>query len=240
MAELSYPPYPPREGQFEGVESTPLALSWPSLPQVSGSTMVAAGFGLEAFGQLAQGIVASKRARRIADYNAQVTGANAQAQAQAAEIEALQHTRQAAFAEQDQAVLQQAQVWRDQRAEERQAFLLGTSRAVIGASGLMASGSPLLVMEETVRQQALDTLAEHYSTALQVRASQVQAEEARYAAEVARYGAGERLRVGRAAAGLIHAEADTSGLGAGLLRATSTLARGAATYSALRTQAGEA
>jgi hypothetical protein len=191
----------------------------------------AVGTGLEAVSQIIQSINAGKRARAIANYNAEVTEVNAQAQAQAQEIEAQQYVRQAALARQDQLLAQQAQDWREARERDKNTYILGQTRAIVAASGLMMTGSPLAVYEETARQQRLDTLAERYTTQLQVRAAGERATQAEYAAQLARYGAGERLRIGRQAAGLTRAQADDDYALAGLMRAGGTLAGGAAQFA---------
>lgn len=205
-----------------------------------GPYITGAGFGLEAFAELAQGINAAKRSKRTAEYNAQVTEANAQAQAQAAQIEALQLERQAAFAREEALVLGQSQVYQEERQRERNERIIGQTRAIIGASGLMMSGSPLAVLEDTVRQQEMDVLAGQYQAKLAQRAAGERATQLEYGAELARYGAGERLRVGGAQAGLLRSQADGSGVGAGLLKATGSLARGAATTAYLLERQDEA
>jgi hypothetical protein len=198
-----------------------------------GAAISGAGYGLEALASIAQSIQAGKRARAVADYNADVTNANAQAQAQAAEVEAQQYQRQAAIAQQDQLLARQAQTYRERREREQNDRILGQTRAIIASSGLMLSGSPLAVYEETARQQELDILAQRYQTALQVRASGEQATQAEYAAQVARYGAGERLRVGRAQGGLLKAQADDDYLLAGLMKAGGAAVKGVGTYTYL-------
>jgi hypothetical protein len=190
----------------------------------------AVGTGLEAFAQIVQSINAGKRARALANYNAQVTEVNAQAQAQAQEIEAQQYMRQASLARQDQILAQQAQTWREARERDKNEVILGQTRAIVAASGVLMTGSPLAVYEETARQQRLDTLAARYTTQLQVRAAGERATQAEYAAQLARYGAGERLRIGRQAAGLTRAQAEDDYALAGLTRATGTLLGGLGQY----------
>jgi hypothetical protein len=207
----------------------------------TGSGMAGMGYGAEALASLAQGLLAAKRAKRIAEYNADITEANAQAQAQAAEVEAQQYIRRAALTQRELAeaevLTQQAQAYREARQQEQDARILGQTRAIIGSSGLMQGGSPWAVYEETARQQALDVLATRYQSALQLRqqrqAAQDQITQDEYAAQLARYGAGERLRVGGAQAGLLRAEADGSAVGAGLLRASAAVTKGAAAYTLL-------
>lgn len=187
-----------------------------------------AGTGLQIYSQ----IVAARQAARIADHNAQVAEANAQAQANAAEIEAQQQLRLAELDRQDILLSEQAALYREARQREQGARILGASRAIIASSGLMLEGSPLAVLEETARQQEMDVLVGQYQARLQARAARESATMHEYAAEVARYGGGERLRVGRAQAGLLRAggqEAET----AGFLKAAGTAAQGAATAAYL-------
>jgi hypothetical protein len=207
----------------------------------TGAGMSAYGYGAEALANLAQGLLAAKRAKRIAEYNADITAANAEAQANAAEIEAQQYQRRAALARRELAeaevIATQAHAYREERQREQNARILGQTRAIVASSGLMMSGSPLAVYEETARQQQLDLLATRYQTQLQLRQQRAATEEQitqdAYAAQLARYGAGERLRVGRAQGGLLRGEADTSGTMAGLLKASASLTKGAAVYQNL-------
>lgn len=190
----------------------------------------AAGSGLEAFADIAQAIQAGKRAKAVANYNADVSEANAQAAAQAAEVESHQYLRQAELARQDQVLAQQANMYRTQRQREQQARIIGQTRAIMGASGLMLGGSPMAVLEETARQQELDILAGDYATKLQMRASGEQATQAEYASQMALYGGQERLRIGRQGAALSRAQGEDDYALAGLLKASGSLAKGAATY----------
>src|SRR5262245_38483058 len=190
----------------------------------------AAGSVADAFADIAQGVLAQKRAKAIGQYNAEVAQANAVAQAYAAENEAQQALRNAQLVRQDIAQADQAQSYREDLEREQFARTLGQTRAIIASSGLMLSGSPLTVYEETARQQQQDILAQRYQTSLQTRALGEQAVQEEYRAELARYGAGERLRVGRQQAGLIRSGIDTTGAEAGVLRAGAALTKGAAWY----------
>jgi hypothetical protein len=201
-----------------------------------GAEISAAGSGLEAFAGLAQGILAAKRARSLANYNAKVAEANAQAQAQAAGIEALQLHRQALLLQQDQLLAHEAQLWREARNQEQHEQVLGQTRAIVARSGILMEGSPLAVYEESLRQMHLDTHAQRYQVQLQQRASGEQASQAEYGATLARYGAGERLRMGTAQAGLLRGDVDDTQVLAGLTRAGGSLLKGAATYSYLKTR----
>ena len=210
------------------------SFQWPNINlEGAGPAIGAAGYGAEAINAIMAGIAAKRRAEKIANYNAQVAEANAQAQAMGAEVEAQQYERQAAIARQDQGLAQQAQAWREYQEQERNAQVLGQTRAIIAGSGLMLSGSPLAMYENTARQQGLEMLAQRYQTALQVRASGEQATEAEYGAAMARWGAGERLRIGGQQAGLIRGTVDESQVAAGFMRAGAAVVQGAAKYNEL-------
>lgn len=210
---------------------TATAYTWPRIGTPTGAGISAAGSGAEAFAAIAQGILAQKRAQKVAEYNAEVAVANATAQAQAAEIEAQQSTRQATITRQDEQLIQEAEAWREARQREEQGRLLGQTRAIIGASGLLMEGSPLAVYEETVRQYSLTTAAQHYQGRLQQRALEEQATQQDYAATLARAGAGERIRVGGQQAGLLRANVDDTQVTAGLLRAGAAVTKGIGTYA---------
>ena len=227
-------------GGGEGVVASPSAsFDWSSLSGWgTGANIGAAGSGMQAFAQLAQGIMAAKRAKKLAAYNADILESNAQAEAFAAENHAQQYLRRAALTRQAQLEEEQlnaaAQAYREDRQREQHVRLRSQTRAIVASSGLMMSGSPLVVYEETVRQQELDILATRYQSALELRQSRHASTEAvtqdEYAAEMARFGGGERLRIGGTQAGLLRSNADGSAVGAGLLQAGATLSRGAATY----------
>jgi hypothetical protein len=199
-----------------------------------GPWVYGAGAGLGAFTELAQGILGQRRERRIAAYNAQVTWRNAQAAAQAAELEALQYERARAIAEQDALLAEQAGAYREARLREQSERLLSETRAIVASSGLLMEGSPLRVYEESARAQERDILADRYATKLQARALREQGVQAGYAATLSRYGAQERLRVGAGQAAAIRGMTDTTKVLAGLTRAGATLAGGAAQMEGLR------
>lgn len=178
----------------------------------------AAGGVLSAIQAYMQGAAA----RKVARYNAEVAEANALAQQQAAAVESLQQQRLAVIARQDQQIVREAQSYREARARERQADILGTAEAIVGASGLMLTGSPLAVYEETLQRTELDILAQRYQAALQERAFGDEATQREYAAEMSTYGGAERLRVGRQQAGLARAEGDQAYL-AGITKAGASL-----------------
>jgi hypothetical protein len=190
--------------------------------------LTGASYGVEAFAQIAQGIAASRRAKRVSEYNARVIEEQSRAAAQAADIEALQYERQAQIAEQDALLLEQASTYQQARLREQHERVLADTRAIVASSGLLMRGSPLRVYEETARQQERDVLALQYQTKLQQRALQMQGQEAQYAASLARYGGAERLRVGGQQAAATRAMRERGQVAAGLLRGISTAAQGAA------------
>lgn len=110
---------------------------------MSGAIIVAAfaATAIQAYGQYqagkaaeAQAIASAKQARAEAawhDYNAKIALREAEAERQAAAFEAQQQAREA------------------KQLKARQ-------RAIVGASGVTAEGSPLLVMEDTAAQLALE------------------------------------------------------------------------------------
>lgn len=193
-----------------------------------GTIAAALGAGLQLAAQLRE----ASAAQRIARYNAAVADANAERQAQAAEIEAGQFERQADLSRQDEVALRQAQAYREARTREQHARILGVSRAIVASSGLLLTGSPLAVFEETVRQQELDILTQRYQGALQARALGEDVTQREYAADVVRYSGAERLRIGRQQAATLRAQGDEAGRG-GLLRAVGIGVQGVAgTYAA--------
>lgn len=209
----------------------PTTYTGPTMGSPTGAGITAAGTGAEAFADIAQGVLAHKRAQEVAKYNAEVAVANATAQAQAAEIEAQQANRQAIITRQDAQLVQEADAWRAARQREEEGRLLGQTRATIAASGLLMEGSPLAVYEDTVRQYSLNTAAHQYQARLQQRALEEQATEQDYAATLARFGAGERIRVGGQQAGLLRANVDDTQVTAGLLRAGAAVTKGVGTYT---------
>lgn len=164
----------------------------------AGTYASAFGTGLSFIGS----IIAASQAKKAAEYNAHVIQRNAQAAADAAEVEAQQHQRNAAIALQDILLTRQSQQWQEDQQRQQQEYAAGQTRAIVGASGLMLRGSPLATYEAGLRQSERTILAGRYRAQLQERALRDQATMENYAADVSRYGAGERLRVGKAQAAL--------------------------------------
>ncbi|NQT03374.1 MAG: hypothetical protein HQ580_15205 [Planctomycetes bacterium] len=97
-------------------------------------SLMAAGTGVAAYGQVKQGQTAASQAKQSAawqDYNAKVAKREADAERRAADFEATQHTR-------------------------RSKQLLAHQRALIGKSGVTPEGSPLLLAEDTAAQLAIE------------------------------------------------------------------------------------
>jgi hypothetical protein len=164
-----------------------------------GSWAQAAGSIASVFGQM----YAAQQSRELGKYNAQVAKNNAQAEAQQLQLEAVQQRRLAAIAEQEQEIVASSAAWQEVRFREGFARLYGQSQAVAAASGIsLENSSPLFVMHENVRQAELQVLAQRYNTALQQRAIGEEIVQRRYAATLADFSAGERLRVGSQQAGL--------------------------------------
>jgi len=162
-----------------------------------------------AIGSVATFVAQLKQAsdqRAVARYNAKVAESNAERAAQALEIEALQHRRAGVIAEQEIKVAQEAQAYQESRQRERDAHANAMTEAAIAASGLTISGSPLAVLEGNIRRQQYDILAGRYNTALRVRALGEEVTQREYAATLAEYGAGERLRMGGAQGALLRRE----------------------------------
>jgi hypothetical protein len=168
-------------------------------------------------------LMAARSAKRAASYNAQVISRNAQSQADALEMEAAQRDRNAAIILQDIFLSRQAQEQQEQTQRDQQEYIAGQTQAIIGASGLLMRGSPLAVYEANLQHSERQILAGRYKADLQERALRDQATMEGYAADVARYGAGERLRVGAGQARLAQysgsqqAAASTMGAFSGLL-----------------------
>ena len=96
--------------------------------------LMIAGIGLQAYSTYQQGRSDAQQAKQVAAwhaYNARQAEREAEAERKALEIEAQQHKRRA------------------KQFKARQ-------RAIIGASGLTPEGSPLLVLEDTAAQLALE------------------------------------------------------------------------------------
>jgi hypothetical protein len=137
------------------------------------------GTGLSAMSALRQGQVSADTAR----VNAQIQRRQAEVQARLSEREAQQAEYDALQIEQDTKVAE---------AQQRQAgtYLQASQRAAAGASGIEATGSPLLVLQETASQLELDALTIR-------RAGEREAAGARDEARMRRWQAEELRRSGQ-------------------------------------------
>lgn len=192
MAEGWYAGENPENPRSNYPPTTPASWSWPQMNAGVGTWTSAIGTGFSVIGQ----IVAANQQKKAADYNAKVAERQAQSAANAAEIEAQQHTRNALIAADDILLAKQAQEWQEKQQREQQESVASQTRAIVGASGLMMRGSPLAVYEHNLRQSERTILAGRYQAKLRERALQDQITMENYAADVARYGAEDRLRVG--------------------------------------------
>jgi hypothetical protein len=163
----------------------------------------AVGVGSQIGGAISQAI----EAQRIGRYNARLAQANAQAQAFNDQNEALQHERLVAMLQDELGVIDAATLWQQERMAEQARQVLGMQRAIVGASGLAPTGSPLAVEEAQLRQYAIQELAVNYQAALQKRAVREEQTQQTYAATLARFQAGERLRLGSQTSRMVQVEA---------------------------------
>jgi hypothetical protein len=192
------------------------------------------GAGLSGFGTIlsfTSSIMAANQAKKAANYNAQVAERNAQAAADAAEIEAQQHQRNATNALNDIVLVKQAQAYQEEQQRDRQEYVAGQTRAIVAASGLLMRGSPLATYEMNLQQSEKQILAGRYKAELQERALRDQATMEGYAADVSRYGAGERLRIGKGQAALAGWEGTQRAAASRLGAFGSLISGGARTYA---------
>ena len=190
-----------------------------------GSYASAAGATVQVIGQ----IYAAMQAAKMGEYNEAVARANAQAQAYQQEINAAQQERLADIAQQDILISQEAAAFREARIRDQAAQLEGSLVARIGASGLVASGSPLYVLEENARQAEMAVLVSNYQARLEQRALREEVVQHNYAALLSNFAAGERLRVGGQQAEMARYDAGQTA-SAGILGATGSAIRGGSQF----------
>lgn len=148
----------------------------------------AVALGLTAVGTTISAVSAAKQGRVSAD----TANLNAQLQNREAQARALMAEREATIAEQEAgASITEAKYAESRQREQGERFKAGQRTAVAGA-GLEATGSPLLVMQDTASQLELDALSIR-------RAGEQQAAEFRDEARLKRYSAGEMRRTGQLA-----------------------------------------
>lgn len=162
----------------------------------------AAGTGLQVAGQ----IYGAVEAQRLGKYNARVARANAQQDALSAINEAQQHERLAGMLDDEVAFIDSMRLFQQTQLDTALARQEGEVVARIGASGVGFGGSPLAVLEENARQGQMQKLVLDQQARLQTRAVTEEATQQRYAAALAQFGAGQRLRLGRQQAGMARIE----------------------------------
>lgn len=190
-----------------------------------GTYSSAAGSVVQTAGQIFSAI----QAQALGQYNAAAAKATAQADAYRLEIDAAQQERLAVIAEQEAVLAAEAGAFREARMQEQFARVESAARARVGASGITQTGSPLYVLEESARQSEMAVLVSQYQTKLQQRALGETQTQHLYAAELARYGVSERLRVGGQQATLAGFTAGNQA-SANLLGASGGLLKGAAQF----------
>lgn len=178
------------------------------------ASYLAAGIGL----QIGSSLMGAIEARRIGKYNARVAEANAQQEAYNILNEAQQQERIANMIGGEIDVLQEIAAFNEARLTETLKRQEGRLVAMVGASGLAFEGSPVAALEESARQGHIQILTQRYQTLLQTRALQEEQTQRRYAATLARFQAGNRLRLGAQRSTLIRAGAQQQ-FTAGILNA---------------------
>lgn len=148
----------------------------------------------EGVGYFSEGIAAKRTAR----FNAAIARINAQAETDALENQALQAEIVAQMADQDATLARQATAFavRQQRTLFKQAQ--GQTRAAIGASGVTMQGTPLNILAEQSYQAGLEIWKTKYTGQLAAREATSRASEARFQAELLRFGGRRALTVGQA------------------------------------------
>jgi hypothetical protein len=191
-----------------GIDWTSLGSTMSAFGKAAGSAVGQAGVGTIGAGigtamQFAGTLLAARQAKKAANYNAEIARRNSEMAAQALEIEAQQRARNVSILLNDIVLVHQSQEDQERQQRLQQAHVAGQTRAIIGASGLMMRGSPLAVYEHNLHQSEREILAGRYKADLQERALREQAAMEGYAADLSRYGAAERLRVGKAQGALM-------------------------------------
>jgi hypothetical protein len=125
-----------------------------AIPIVVAAVTIAAA-GVTAYSQVQQG----RTANAVATYNAQLANRNAEIAEQNAEAAKLAGTA------------------REEQSRDEVRRVLARQRALVGASGVTTEGSPLLVMMESARQGELDALRIRYTSEVEARSGQFQAQQ---------------------------------------------------------------
>jgi hypothetical protein len=159
-----------------------------------------AAAGGAAVGEFIQGLgyfSAGIAAKRTSRFNAAMARINAQAEADALENQALQAEIVAQMADQDAQLARQATAFavRQQRRIFKQVH--GQTRAAIGASGVTMQGTPLDILAEQSYQAGLEIWKTKFEGQLAEREARSRASEARFQAELLRFGGRRVLTVGQ-------------------------------------------
>lgn len=186
--------------------------------------------------QMAGQIYSAIQARQLGRYNAQVAQVNAQQDAMALMNEAGQRERLASMLQDELAYIASVRQFEQQQLDASLSRQTGAMEAQIGASGLAMSGSPLAALEEQARQGQIQKLTNDLQAKLQLRAVGEERAQQLYQADLARFGAGDRLRIGGQQAGLLNYETRQRAT-ANVLGAAGTAIEGATMYNYMRTRA---
>lgn len=190
-------------------------------PVTAALIITAAGVAVSAYSQYQTGV----QQRRAARVNARALEAQAEAEASAANIEALQQERAAEQAGLEAQREAEYQEFRERREREQQRFLAGTIIAQTAASGLLLEGSPLFVLEENLRQAELGLLASRTESEARQLGLRTEQQTRDFAADITRFQGAQRLRLGRLGARIQRFEGEQA-FQAGLLRSGGTVLAG--------------
>lgn len=129
----------------------------------------------------------------VAAAAAKAIGSMQEANAHAAQLnsEGAQHDRNAEIAEQNAVISWEQGTAQEGAVRRRAAGILGVEAAVAGESGFaVGSGSALDVAKQSATNAELDSLTTMYNADLRARGFKMQAEQERYAGNLAHAGAG--------------------------------------------------
>lgn len=157
-----------------------------------GAAGQAAAAYTEGVGYFAEGIASS----RAAKFNEAITRVNTQAEVDALENQAQQAEIIAQMADEDAKLARQATAFavRQQRLAFAQAQ--GQTRGAIGASGVTFEGTPLHILAEQSYQAGLEIWKTQFTGKLAEREARSRASEARFQAELLRFGGRRAIAVG--------------------------------------------
>ena len=164
---------------------------WSAIAQLAGTAM-------QAYGQYQAGSTASA----VGGYNADIARTNAEAERQAAEMEALQYEYGAQIAEMDLPLLEAATAFRQRQSALIAARTRGQNIATIGASGVRMEGSPLEFLVNNAEQAEMEQRLIGYQGALAQLAKRREASQLRYQALVRRVTGQRAVVAGEQQAGL--------------------------------------